>query len=72
MTPSQVYSWFRDADHLMKWLTDGGWRAIGYRKVAPGEQFVANSASPSVAPQGGSILDGPFREARVIIERIKG
>lgn len=72
MTPGAVYSWFRDAEHLTKWLIEGGWRAIGYRKVASGEAFVANSASPSYPCQDGQILPGPYQRSRLVVVKIKG
>lgn len=70
MTPASVYSWFKSTEELTKWLASDGWRAIGYRKVASGEQFVANSASPRYPPRDGSILDGPYQRARLVVVKI--
>lgn len=70
MTPASVYSLFKSTEELTKWLASDGWKAIGYRNVAHGEQFVANSASPWYPPKDGSILDGPYQRMRLVVEKI--
>lgn len=71
MTPAVVYSWFKSTEEMTEWLASDGWKPVGYRKVNHGEQFVANSASPLYPPRDGSILDGPYGRARLVVERIR-